>query len=74
MNEATLVGECAVAANEWLSCDRCLEGLDAEHILNDLFGDLVNLGVHQSDMVVSCDNVSERRKSFFDSLDADALW
>ena len=29
----------------------------------------INVGVHESDVVVACNDVSESRKSFLDSLD-----
>ena len=73
MDKASLVCECAVAANEWLSSNGCLESLDSEHVLDDLLCSLVNLGVDEGDVVVADNDVAKGRKALFDSLDSDTF-
>ena len=73
MHQAAFVREEAVAANKWLASDGSLEGFHAEHVLHDLLSHLVDLGVQQRYVVVAGDDISERRESFFDPLDADGV-
>lgn len=73
VNETTLVCECSIATNEWLSCNSCLIRLNTKYILDDFFGGRVDLWVHESNMVVACNDITESRESFFNSLDSYAL-
>ena len=73
MHHATLVSQGAVAADKGISGDRRSKRLHAKHVLNDLLSRLVNLRVHQSDVVIACNNVSECGKALINALNAHAL-
>ena len=73
MDKATVVGQSAIAADKWLTCDSRLESLDAEHVVDDLFRHKVDIWVHKSDMVIAGNDITQSRESLFNSLDAHSV-
>lgn len=73
MNQSTLITQPTITSNEDVIGDCLSEHLDLQHVGNDLFGFSVNVGVDQSDVIVTSDDVSEGRESFFDSLNRDGV-
>lgn len=73
MDNSSLVREGAVGADEDVLRDSLAEDLDAEDIGNDLLGFALDVGVHESDVVVAADDVAEGREALFDTLDADSV-
>ena len=69
VNKTTLVGDRAITSDEDVIGNCLSEDFDLENVRNDFFGLTINVGVHESDIVVACNDVSESRKSFLDSLD-----
>ncbi len=60
MDEAALVGDRAIAADENVVRDGLPEDFDLEDIGDDLFRFPVDVGVHEGDVVVARDDISER--------------
>jgi len=73
VNEASVIGERAIRADEGLACDSCPIGFDLEHVLDDLFGVFVQFGVDEGDVVVASNDISEGAEPFFDSLNFDGV-
>ena len=59
MNQATLIRKVAIAADERLTSDRCLECFDTEHVLDDLFSHLIDFGMNQGDMIITADDITK---------------
>lgn len=60
MYEATLVRDRAITPDEHVVCYRLPEHLDFEDVSDDLLGFTVNIWVDKGDIVVACNDVSER--------------
>ena len=73
MYETALVRDCAVAPDEDVVGDGLSEDLDFEHVGDDLLCLAVDVWVHERDVVVACDDVSEGGQSLFDALDRDGV-
>jgi hypothetical protein len=71
VDEAALVGEGAVAADEDVGRDRLPEDLDLEDVGDDLLGLAVDVRVDEGDIVVARDDVAEGRQPLLDPLDRD---
>ena len=74
MDESSLVRDRAVRADEDIFGDGLAEDLDLEDIRDDLLRLAVDVGMHERDMVVACDNVTERREALLDTLKGDGVW
>ena len=73
MDEAALVRDCTIRADEDVVRDRLTEDFDFEDVRDDLLRLAVDVRVHQRDMVVARDHVSERREPLFDALERDGV-
>jgi hypothetical protein len=73
VHDTALVAEAHVAASQHIVGDCLAEDLDAQHVGDDLFRLALQIGVHERDVVVGADDVSERGKSLLDSLDLHAV-
>ena len=73
MDEATLISDRAVRADEDVVRDRLAEDFDFEHVRDDLLRLAVDVRVHQGDMIVARDDVTERRETLFDALECDGV-
>ena len=69
MDKPTLVGDRTVAAHKDVFCDRLPEDLDFEHICDDLFCLSIDIGMHESNVIVARDDIAERRQTFLHPLD-----
>ena len=68
MDKSTLICDCTIRADEDVIRDRLAEDLDLEDVRDDLLRLTINVRVHQRDVVITGDHVTERRESFFDAL------
>ena len=59
VDEAALVGDGAIRADEDVVGDGLAEDLDLEDVRDDLLRLAVDVGVHERDVVVACDHVAE---------------
>jgi hypothetical protein len=71
MDEAAVVCEGAVAADEDVVCDGLSEYLYFEDVCDDLLCLAVEIGVDECDVVIAGDDVSEGGQALFDALDGD---
>jgi hypothetical protein len=60
MYEPALVCYGAAAAHEDVVGDRLPENLDFKHIGDDLLRLTIDVGVHEGDIVIACNDVPER--------------
>ena len=74
VNKTTLVGDRAITSDKDVISDCLSEDFDLENVRNDFFGLTINVGVHESNIVVACNDVSERGKALFYTLDRDRVW
>ena len=73
VNKTTLVGDRAITSDKDVIGNCLSEDFDLENIRNDFFGLTINVGVHESDVVVACNNVSECGKSLFYTLNGHGI-
>ena len=73
VHDSALVAEAHVAAGQDVVGDCLAEDLDTQHIGDDLLRLALQVRVHERDVVVGADDVSERREALFDPLDFDAI-
>ena len=73
MDEASLVRDRAVRADEDVVCDGLAENLDLEYVRDDLLRLAVDVGVHERDVVVARDDVAERGEALLDSLEGNGV-
>jgi hypothetical protein len=73
VNQAALVRNRTVAADEDVVRDRLAEDFDLEHVCDDLLCLAVDVGVHQCDVVVARDDVPEGGEALFYPLDGDCV-
>ena len=73
MNEASLVAERAVGADEHLAGNGLPKHLDLERVSDDLLRLAVDVGVHERDIVVARNHVAERRKALLNARDGDRV-
>lgn len=73
MHESTLVGDGAIASNQHIIRNSLSENFDFEDIGDDLFCFPIDVGMHESNVVVTCDDVSEGREALFHPLDGDSV-
>lgn len=69
MYKPTLVRNCTITTNEDVIGNRLSEDFDLEHIRDDFFCFPIDIWMHEGNIVVACNDVSERGETFFDSLD-----
>ena len=74
MDEPSLVRDRAVRADEDVFCDSLAEDLDLQYVRDDLLRLAVDVGVHERDVVVACDDVAERGEALLDALEGDGVW
>ena len=74
MNEPSLVRDRAVRADEDIFGDSLAEDLDLEDVRDDLLRLAVDVGMYERDMIVACDNVTERGETLLDTLEGDGVW
>lgn len=74
MHQTALIRDRTVAPHQNVVGDCLPEHLDLEDICDDLFCFPIDIWMDESDIVVTCDDISEGRKSFFNSLDGDGVW
>ena len=65
MNDATLIGEQRIAADENAIGDGLSKALDVQCIREDLFGFLVQIGMDERDVIVAGNDISQRRQTLF---------
>jgi len=68
MDETTLICYCTIGADEDVVRDRLAEDFDLEDVRDDFLRLAINVWVHERDVIVAGDDVTERRESFFDAL------
>ena len=73
MDKTALVGDSAIASHKDVISDRLSENLDLEHVGNDLLRLAINVWVHKRDVIVACDDVTERREPLLYYLDRDGV-
>jgi hypothetical protein len=61
MDESSLVGDGTIAAHEDVICDRLAEDFNFEYVSDDLLGLPIDVGMYEGNVVVTCDDVPERR-------------
>lgn len=74
MDEAALIGERAVGADEDVVCDRLAENLDLENVCDNLLRLAIYVRMDEGDVVVRGDDVAQRGETLFDALDGDCVW
>jgi len=70
MNKTALIRDCAVAADQDIICYSLSEDFNFEDIRYDLFSLPIYVGMYEGDMVITCNDIAESRKSFFYSLNS----
>lgn len=70
-SDTHLVRESTVAPDQHVAGNSLAEHLDLEGVGNDLLRLPVDVGVHERDIVVARDHVTERRETLLDTLDGD---
>ena len=73
MDEATLICDCTIGADEDVVRDRLTEHLDFEDVSDDLLRLAINVRVNERDVVITRDHISESGKPLFDALKGDGL-
>lgn len=71
VDQGTLVGQAAETADKRVLADRLSEDFDSQHISDDFLGLLINVWVHQGDVVVTHNHVAQSREFVFHALDLD---
>ena len=74
MDEPSLVCDRAVRADEDIFGDGLAEDLDLEDVRDDLLRLAVDVGMNERDVIVACDNVTERGETLLDTLEGDGVW
>ena len=74
MDKSTLVSDRAVRADEDVICDRLAEDLNFENVRDYLLRLAIDIRMHERDVVVTGDDVSECGEPFLDTLEGDGLW
>ena len=74
MDKSSLVRDRAVRADEDIFGDGLAEDLDLEDVRDDLLRLTVDVRMHERDMIVACDNVTERGEALLDTLKGDGVW
>lgn len=69
VHEAALVGQAHVAADQHVVGHGLAEDLDAQHVGNDLLRLALEIRMHQRDVIVGRNDVSEGRQALLDALD-----
>ena len=67
MDNTTEIIKDTIGSDEHIISDGMSEDLDIEHIADDLLGLLVQIGVHQSHVVIAGNDISERRETLLDT-------
>lgn len=70
MDNTTLITQAHVAAHQHVIRDRLPEDLDAQHVRNDLLRLALDVRVHERDVVVGANHITESGKPLLDALDA----
>ena len=70
MDEAALIGQGAVGADEDVVGHGLSEHFDLEHVGQNLLGLAVQVRMDEGDVVVAGNHISESRETFFNSLDS----
>lgn len=73
VNDTALVRDDGITADKHVVRDRLPENLHLQDIGNDLLRLAVDIGVDEGNVVVACDDVSERRKALLYALDRDGV-
>ena len=73
VHKAALIADRAIAADEHVAGDRLAKHFDAEHVGDDLLRLLVEVGVHERDIVVACNAVAKRRQALLDATNLDIV-
>lgn len=73
MHKSTLIRESTVGADEDVVCDGLSEDFHLQHVRDDLLRLTVDVRVHKRNVVVACDDISQRGETLFDALDGDLI-
>jgi hypothetical protein len=73
VNQASLVSDLAVRANQGVTSNRLAKHFNAKHIRYYVLGVSVQVGVHQGHVVVADDAVAQGGQTLLDSLDDNAI-
>jgi hypothetical protein len=73
VHKSTLVGNSAIAPDEDVVCDSLPKDLDLEDVCDDLLRLAVEIWMYEGDVVVACDDISERGQTLFYSLEGDGV-
>ena len=73
MNDAALIGEQRVAADENAIGNGLPKALDVQCIREDLFGFLVQIGMDESDVIVAGNDIAQRRQTLFAPSEANVV-
>ena len=73
--EAALVGGGKITANEGVVGDGLEKDFNLEYVCDDRFCFVIDVGVHECDVVVGGDSdvITERRETLLDALDGDCV-
>ena len=61
VNKTTLVGDRAITSDKNVISNCLSEDFDLENVRNDFFGLTINVRVHESDVVIACNDVPQSR-------------
>ena len=73
MNQATLVGQHAVASDESVSGNRLSENLHTQHVGDDFLRLPIQVRVHDRNVVVAGNEVSQRRETLINATNHDII-
>lgn len=59
MYKSPIIRDRAIAAHKHVVGDRLSEYFDFQHVGDDLFCLAIDVGMHEGDVVVACDDVAE---------------
>jgi len=73
VNETTLIADTAVRSHKRILCDRLAKHLHPESIHDYLLRLAIQVWMHERNVIVTRDNVTERRQSFLHALKVDGV-
>jgi len=66
--QSPLITKCTITSNKGIPSYCLSKYFYTEYITNNLLRLSFDIRMHKSDIVITCDNISQRRQSFFNSL------
>jgi len=69
-----LVCDSTITSHKDIVGDRLSEDFDLQDVSNDFLCFAIDVWMYEGDVVVACDDVSERRQSLLYPLNGDGIW